>query len=373
MSVTVCGKNKCTGCNACINICPKKCIYLVDNVKSLDVVIDKNLCINCKLCEKVCQVVNTENELIKFQTPIGVYEGATKIDDINKESSSGGFATTLGYEFAKSGGYVVGIKSDKESFYFDITNNPEEVKLFAGSKYVKVSTRDIYKSIKTKLVENEKVLFFGVPCQVAGLKLYLQKEYPNLYTVDLICHGTPSEKVLLKYLNERGVENTKNLRFRFKHDFKLSTTDENNKKLIAFCDSYTMGFLDGIFYTENCYECKYARKDRISDITIGDSWGSKIVGKDGHYYLSLVIINNEKGEYLKSLLVNNFDFYERDYEEAIARNGQLSHPSVKTHKTDYYFEHFNDMTTYKIMKKKCHKMVLRKRLKWVLVKLHLKK
>lgn len=212
-----------------------------------------------------------------------------------------------------------------------------------------------------------------MPCQVAGLKLYLQKEYANLYTVDLICHGTPSEKVLLKYLNERGVENTKNLRFRVKHDYKLSTTDENNKKLITFCDSYTMGFLDGIFYTENCYECKYARKDRISDITIGDSWGCKIVGKDGHHYLSLAIVNNKKGEYLKSLMVNSFDFYEKDYEEAIARNCQLSHPSVKTPKTDYYFEHLNDMTTYKIMKKKCHKKVLRKRLKWVLVKLHLKK
>ena len=373
MLVTVCEKNKCTGCNACINICPKKCISLVDNVKSLDAVIDKDLCINCKLCENVCQVVNTKKYLVKFQTPVGVYEGATKDEDINKKSSSGGFATTLGYEFAKNGGYVVGIKSDKKSFYFDITNNPEKVKLFAGSKYVKVSTRDIYKAIKAKLVENEKVLFFGVPCQIAGLKLYLQKDYPNLYTVDLICHGTPSEKVLLKYLNERGLENTKNLKFRDKHNFMLSTTDENNKKLITFCDSYTIGFLNCIFYTENCYECKYARRERISDITIGDSWGSKIVGKDGHHYLSLVIINNEKGVYLKSIMANNFDFYERDYEEAIARNGQLSHPSVKTPKTDYYFEHFNDMTTYKFMKKKCFKMVLRKRVKWMLVKLHCKR
>lgn len=89
MSVTVCGKNKCTGCNACVNICPKKCIFLIDNVKSLDAVIDKDLCINCKLCEKVCQIVNIKNELLKFQVPIGVYEGATKDENINKKSSSG--------------------------------------------------------------------------------------------------------------------------------------------------------------------------------------------------------------------------------------------------------------------------------------------
>ena len=103
-------------------------------------------------------------------------------------------------EFAKNGGYVVGIKSDKERFYFDITNNSEEIIQFAGSKYVKVDTKDIYKKIKARLIAGDKVLFFGVPCQIAGLYMFLQKKYENLFTVDLICHGTPSEKVLLNFI-----------------------------------------------------------------------------------------------------------------------------------------------------------------------------
>lgn len=368
---TVCEKDKCCGCNACVNICPKKAITLVDNIKSLNAIIDENLCVNCNMCKKVCQVINLDTNLIEFNSVEKCYEGVTKNDDINIKSSSGGFATTLGYEFAKNGGYVVGIKSDEESFYFDITNNQEEVKLFAGSKYVKVLTGNIYKQVKKKLNSNEKVLFFGVPCQVAGLIMFLQKDYDNLYTVDLICHGSPSEKVLLKYLNERGLKNTQNLMFRKKHYMHLCKL-EKCKALSTFSDAYIAGFKNGLFFTDNCYSCKYAQNNRVSDITIGDSWGSSIEEKNGLKNLSLVLINTEKGMELKELVKDKFDFYEREFEDAVAYNDQLNKPTSKQKYTDYYFEHFDDMSTYKIVKKAYPKTILKQRIKYFLVKMHLK-
>ena len=371
MNTVVCEIDKCCGCNACVNICPKKCISIVDNIKSLNAIINKDICINCKICEKVCQVNNITSKLIKFNKVEKCYEGLTRINDINELASSGGFATTLGYEFAKNGGFVVGIKSVKETFYFDLTNNPEKIKLFAGSKYVKVSTKNIYIKIKEKLINNEMVLFFGVPCQVAGLKLFLQKEYSKLYTVDLICHGTPSEKVLLKYLKEKQIDNTMNISFRKKHQYQLF---KDNQPILTrtICDPYTIGFLNGLFYTENCYSCRYATSERISDITIGDSWGSSNRCNDGLKSLSLILLNSKKGEYLLSLLSDTFIFTERAYEDAIKYNNQLSHPSSKQPYTNFYFKHFENMTTFKIIKKAYPKIILKQKIKYYLVKLHLK-
>lgn len=369
MSKTVCQKNLCCGCNACINICPKQCIKLVDNIKELNAEIDKNKCINCKLCESVCQVVNEQSNLIKFNKTLNCFEGVTKDKVINESASSGGFATTLGVEFAKNGGYVVGIKSDKERFYFDITNNSEEIIQFAGSKYVKVDTKDIYKKIKARLIAGDKVLFFGVPCQIAGLYMFLQKKYENLFTVDLICHGTPSEKVLLKYLNEKKIfTGEQQLSFRKKHFLQLSIKE---KPLIdnKVCDAYIVGFVNGLFYTENCYQCKYAREERISDITIGDSWGS--TNAHGLNNLSLILQNTKKADYLISLLTNKFLMYDCDYENAKHYNHQLMHPSKKQPYTDYYFNNFNSKTTKKIVKKAYPKIMFKQFIKKILVKLHL--
>ena len=148
MSKTVCQKNLCCGCNACINICPKQCIKLVDNIKELNAEIDKNKCINCKLCESVCQVVNEQSNLIKFNKTLNCFEGVTKDKVINESASSGGFATTLGVEFAKNGGYVVGIKSDKERFYFDITNNSEEINNLNNGNKIKFVFKKLFIPIK---------------------------------------------------------------------------------------------------------------------------------------------------------------------------------------------------------------------------------
>ena len=256
----VCEKDKCCGCSACVSACPKNCITIEDGVSVLNAVKDLNKCINCGLCSKVCQV--NENKLLEYKSPIKTLEGYSLSDDLFQNSTSGGFATTLAIEFIKNGGYVIGVNANNGKPRFEITNDATYVKKFAGSKYVKVDIGDIYSCVKQHLNEN-KVLFFGTPCQVGGLKLYLKRDYNNLYCVELICHGTPSYKVLDKYLNENNMNNYSEIRFRYNNKYIISIDKKPmNKELVL--DDYSIGFLNSLYLTNNCYYCQYAKKQKNS-------------------------------------------------------------------------------------------------------------
>lgn len=364
----VCEENKCCGCSACVSVCPKNCINIEDHVSVLNAVKDMNKCINCGLCSKVCQVSNSSSELIKLNKTVQCLEGVTLNSKIDAITSSGGFATTLGVEFAKGGGYVVGVRGDTDKFEYSITNKPDEVLRFAGSKYVKVIP-NIYTYILELLKQNQKVLFIGTPCNVAGLKMFLRKDYDNLYTVDLICHGTPSDKILMKYLNEEGINSEKNLKFRKKHTMYL-TRDKKAIYKTRILDPYTIGFLKGLYYTENCYECRYAQGDRVSDITIGDSWGSKNQNEK-YKYLSLILCQTNKANYLLNLIKDEFITMKCDYENAVANNHQLSHPSKKSEYTDYFFKNFDNNFKY-LIKKAYPKTYYRQKIKRIFVLFGLK-
>ena len=362
MSKTVCKEDLCCGCNACVLKCPKHCIKLTDNGRSLNAIIDTNRCINCKLCERTCQISNSNSALIKLSRPISCYEGYSKNTDINAVSSSGGFASQLSLAFTKSGGYVFGVKNDKEHLYFDCTDEPADITSFAGSKYVKVDLKDTYISIKNKLDCNERVLFFGLPCQVAGLRMFLGKEYKNLFCVDLICHGTPSYQVLVKFLQENGIKSEKGISFRNKQSMQISF---NGKPLIknGIKDNYTIGFLKGLFYTENCYHCNYSKLERVSDITIGDSWGTKRESSNG---MSLILIQTKKGVELLDTISDDFFIFERDCDDAVNYNHQLSHPSIKTKKTDSFFRNYNGNTINNLVFK-CYPIdVLKQKIKKII-------
>ena len=244
------------------------------------------------MCEKVCP---NNNPVDKVQ-PQKWYQGW--VCKTREQSSSGGAAAGLTQNFIQNGGYVAACLFRDGEFVFDITNDLDYARKFAGSKYVKSNPKNIYSKIHERLKQGDRVLFIGLPCQVAALNNYI-KDKKNLYTVDLICHGSPSPIILEKYLAENYVDikKIKDLNFRNKDGFGL----RSGYKRISFDDGsdlYTFAFLTSLDYTENCYSCRYATLDRVSDITLGDSWGSELEAEEQKKGISLILCQTEKGKEL---------------------------------------------------------------------------
>lgn len=357
---TVCELNKCNGCMVCVDKCPKNCISIVDNIYSYNAVKDMNLCINCAQCEKVCP----NNSPTNLKGAIEWKQGWAETE-IRQNSSSGGVASAIIKSFIQSGGYVASCIFKNGQFLFDITNNLEFAKEFAGSKYVKSNPTGIYKKIKERL-KTDKVLFIGLPCQVAALNNYINNQ-DNLYTIDLICHGTPSPKILKQFLHEYGYElsELENIKFRNKSDFGVKSN--SIIQLEKGTDPYLIAYLNSIDYTENCYSCKFATKERVSDITLGDSWGTehKYEEKNG---ISLILIQTDKGKALlgqASLNLKNVD-----YEKAVKANHQLNHPSIlKPERNNFIKMITEDKTVKQATYKTLPMEILKQKVKYILVQL----
>lgn len=362
---TVCELNKCNGCMACSSICPKNCITIADSINAMNAEIDESVCINCKLCEKTCPNITKPEKM----SPIEWKQGwAGK--DIRSKSTSGGAASAIIKSFIQSGGYVASCLFKNGEFVFELTNDLEVAKRFAGSKYVKSNPEGIYKKVQERL-KTDKVLFIGLPCQVAALKNYI-KNQDNLYTVDLICHGTPSVKLLDQYLDEKGynLKELKDVKFRTKVDMGLSV-DGERIYLSRVTDDYLCAFLESIDYTENCYSCQFASLERVSDITLGDSWGTEYKDEEKNG-ISLVLIQSEKGRELVDR--SGLELKDVDLDNAVACNHQLSHPSIVSPKRDKFLNLIKTGKSFKIATfSVLPKMVIKQNIKLVLIKLHLMK
>lgn len=291
---TVCAKNMCAGCMACTNICKMSAITIIDDYKSYNAVIDEVKCVNCGLCEKNCPNIKCVDKL----NPLFWKEGWALNPEIRNNASSGGVASAIIYSFIKDGGYVASCMLNKGEFVFVLTSSTQIAERFTGSKYVKSNPKTIYRDIERKLKDGKKVLFIGLPCQVAALRNFSSNQ-ENLYTVDLICHGSPSPELLKMYLKEKSVdiEELEELNFREKTSFGLRST-EKDIGFSRIVDMYTYAFLKSIDYTENCYYCRYASQSRVSDISLGDSWGSELSEEEKKKGISLVLCQTKKGEEL---------------------------------------------------------------------------
>ena len=361
----VCDENKCSGCYACYNVCPKKCILVEDNGDTTKANIDENKCIHCNLCKKVCPAYNE----CTFIYPKNCYEGWIKDDEKRKYSSSGGIASAIMTKFIQNGGFVAACAFIDGEFKFKLTNDIKDIKWFRGSKYVKSKPYDIYNEIKNCLIHN-KVLFIGLPCQVSGLFLYLNKKnIDNLFTIDLICHGTPTQALFQSFYYENSDKNIKShnkISFRKKHNFQVYC-DDKPIEYEGVQDAYTIAFLEGLTYSENCYSCKYARIERISDITLGDSWS--YLGNDAAKGVSLVLVQTDKGE----KLLNDEDIYlhKCDINSAINSNHQLNHPSIMPKQRKYFFENYKSIGFVKTVKKSLPKKYFKQKLKKLMIKIGL--
>lgn len=334
---TVCIKDMCAGCGACVESCSKGAIRLKEDIKAYNAVIDEDKCIDCGRCEKICP----KNHPAEFRTPIEWYQGWSLDEDIRANSSSGGFASAIAKIFIENNGVVCTCKFSKGEFGFQFINNVKDLIETAGSKYVKSSPMGIYREILSKLKNGQKVLFIALPCQVSAVLNYVRGiGMENLYTIDLICHGTPSAQLLNMYVHQKGanIRNASKVSFRNKTNYDLQI---DHSSVEGYCqDNYTTAFLTSISYTENCYCCDYAQRKRVSDITLGDSWDSELPSEQAKKGISLALCQTLKGKML--LERANLCLYPVDIQRAIVANHQLTHPSTKPLKRDLFIQKIKD-------------------------------
>lgn len=354
----ICEKKDCSGCFACYNICPRNAIEMKeDEFGYIYPVIDKKKCINCMLCHKTCPANNKNTSFSKSMDVFALYN---KNNHKRLESSSGG-AASLFYEYIlDNGGIAYGVSNlFSDNFSFIRVEKKEDIMKLKGSKYVHCYINDTYRLILDDLKNNKKVIFIGTPCQVDGLKNFLKKDYLNLYTIDIICHGVPSQKLLFDELKLQRIDFSKvnKIFFRSSNLFALKILDFDNKILFekqADKIPYYKNFLQGNTYRENCYSCRYARKERISDVTIGDFWG---LSKDSSIYdnesdgVSLVMVNTNKGKELFNNIRKEAKYEKRNIEEAAKKNEQLNRPAFKNKKY-YIFRNNYKKIGYKKTNKK---------------------
>lgn len=337
--------DKCTGCCACSNICPKDAISMnEDNEGFKYPVVDENKCINCGLCVNVCPTINKQ---IKINNDIKAYACINKDTDIRLKSSSGGIFSVIADYILSNNGIVFGAAFDKawnvEHTYIEDIDDLDKLRT---SKYVQSYIGVNYKYVKEFLEKGKLVLFTGTPCQIAGLKAYLGKDYDNLYCMDIICHGVPSPLVWRRFLNENyDVDDIKAINFRNKttgwsgFSFKVQYT---NKAIIENRDSnlYMIGFLSDLYLRPSCYNCSFKTVERVSDITIADFWGiNEILPKmNDEKGTSLIFIQSNKGKCLINKVKNNIELYEVDVNKAISFNSSMIKSVAKHRHREKFFK-----------------------------------
>lgn len=345
----ICDKVACTGCGLCMSNCPKHCISMEAlELGHLYPRIDQAECIDCGLCKKVCPSLHN----IRCFYPSAAYAVWSKDEDDYESSTSGGMASVLTNYILQSGGVVYGcaVLPSVKIKHVRVDNIDEANKL-KGSKYVQSSIVGTIGEIRKDIKDGRKVLFIGTPCQVAAVKQMYKEQPGNLYLVDLICHGVPSNWWLTEYItHDLKIDKGKvsSVSFRQKNTCCLSVFNGNEliyeSKSIWAPDGYDLylnSFMDGFTYRNSCYNCHYAKSERISDITIGDFWGLGAEKDDSYipmhpYGISCVLQITEKGKELMLAVKDKLNIYERPVLEAIKGNEQLRTPKKANLRTKIF-------------------------------------
>lgn len=330
-------RDKCTGCMACRNICPRNAIS-IETIDGFDYPqINENVCIGCNLCENICPV-NENNRGNEFEKK--VYACKSKDDEVRMKSSSGGIFTIAAEKILDDGGVVFGACFDEDfNVIHDYTERKEDLERFKRSKYVQSKIGNTLKKVKEFLEEGRKVLFVSTPCQVEGLYAYLRKNYDNLYTFDLICHGVPSADVWKKYLEYKEKKNKQK-----PEDINFRKKENNGWSNYEMCFSYSdfedcechdedpfmQFFLKDFAMRESCYNCKFKKENRASDITIADFWGINKINPEffDEKGISAIIVNSEKGKDLFESIKKRINFAEENI-DAILKHNRMFVESVK--------------------------------------------
>ncbi len=355
--VEICKKSKCIGCLNCKNICKNNAIDIEkDEFGFIYPVVNSN-CKNCGLCKRKCPIINGKNNI-----PLNIcYACKNNNEKLRRMSSSGGVFYLLALEQLKSG-IVYGANYNESLKHIKIKKQAD-LKKILGSKYIQSNLSDTFEEIKEELKNGIKVLFCSTPCQVAALKIYLEKEYDNLFTIDFICHGVGSSEILNIHLQDI-LKSTDSHKIK-KINFRDKTTGWNNFSFSAETDkttyikphnedNYMKTFLYNLCLRESCYQCQYKTKNRYSDITLADFWGINdvIENFDDNLGVSAVILNTDKGiEHFESIR-KKLSIHQVKYSQIEENNIGLSNPSLYNKCREEFIKNIKKNNTLERMNEK---------------------
>lgn len=324
--------DNCTSCNACADVCPKHCIEMRVTDLGHKAAFASDGCVDCGACVKVCP------QLTKPQLAQPCYAMASwnPVKEDREKSSSGGIATIISEQFIKNGGVVYGCKFEPPfSFRHVRCSTHKELQSLRGSKYVQSDMEGVYKQISADLKSGRKVLFIGIPCQVAGVSNYFKNRRENLYLIDLLCHGAASVDMLKKSLPQN-VLTTKisNVLFRNNLLYQVSIWKNDVKvwERPAHREWFLKGFLKDLFSKESCLSCQYAQNRRTSDLTLGDYWGNipAEAACDRRKGVNVCVINSDKGAVLMNMIDEITCHFDISVNEELVGNKQLNESAHKS-------------------------------------------
>lgn len=351
---TICPEDKCTACEACISVCPRKCIKKQFNEDgSWKFVIEEENCIGCKKCERVCPNLTRPD----FYEARDSYAAWRTDYALHMQSASGGLASAF-YEYASMRKmWFAGVfLNDKFEAHFKLTRDIKEIDQFRNSKYTFSFVGSIYNQILEKLKSGENVLFIGLPCQVAALKniVHMYTVKGKLITVDLVCHGTPPPIYLQQHIHSIEKKQKQNFESCYFRDAKFDTSNfaytlymhnsekPSYRKYVDQDDNYQIGYHNALIYREVCYNCSYAKRERVSDITIGDYHGLGSI--EPYLYekknVSSMIIHTKSGEQFMEAVEREglITIHKRPIEEPMIHEKQYNHASVAPKERSIFIE-----------------------------------
>lgn len=345
-------KSKCCGCGACVDKCPTHSIQLKPDEKGfLYPFIEQKTCIDCGLCQKTCPMLND----ILLNKTFNAYAASAKNVHLTRKSSSGGVFAIFAKYILSKGGSVFGSAylNGFEVGVIEVTALEDLYKL-QGSKYVQSNMVGAFNKIKKRLIEKKLVLFCGTGCQVGALRSFLEKDYENLFVIDLVCHGVPSNQMFNDYLSLIERKQRKKIKEYYFRDKKYGQDKnglivfENGKKRreISYKSSYYSFFLRCEILRDSCYSCKFANSLRGGDITLCDFWGvnieipeylqnlksQKLEGVSG------VLANTDKGDALFSNIQEELFFLKVEANQIRRHNEKLRRPSKASSAREKIFE-----------------------------------
>lgn len=355
-SRTICNEIQCTGCSACINVCPKQCISMEEAKDGFYYpVINEEKCISCNACAKACP-----NNKTFPKGKSTFYMAIHKDKEVLRSSSSGGAFTALANLVLRNNGAVVGAYmdvSDKIVRHI-VVHHADELAGLRRSKYYQSNPGDIYKKTLEELKSDKYVLFSGTACQIAAMISLTPEMYKDkLITVDILCHGVSSKKVVDAYIKseeKRFKKRIVNYQFRIKEAFGWHSGGGTKMKLLfadgtsyiyeKSIDAFFMAFNNNVALRESCYQCNYCGTERIADFTIADFWGATEKRADKQKQqegISLLLCNSDKARALLGELMDDMEITSIDPLEAIPYNNALTAPNARPYNRELFFNMVN--------------------------------